>query len=507
MDLIHLHPTDNVAVATNSVSAGSRVVCNGQTLNAKQDILVMHKMALKPISKGEAIIKYGQVIGFANCDIAAGEHVHIDNVAMGDAEKDFAFCQHAQTTQLVADDDRQTFLGYHRDNGRVGTRNYLAIVTSVNCSATVAKAIAHHFEYSGVLKDFPNVDGVIALCHESGCGMSSQGEGFDTLQRTLVGYLQHPNIAGALLVGLGCEIMQVQRVVDRLSAARPSLFNSFTIQESGGTHASIAKGIQLLEDMLPHANACQRRTAPASELTLALQCGGSDAFSGITANPALGAAADLLVEQGGTVIYSETPEIYGAEHLLTQRARSTEVAQKVIERIRWWENYTHQHGFELNNNPTPGNKTGGITTIMEKSLGAQAKSGTSALEGVYLYAEPINQKGLVLMDSPGFDPVSVTGQIAAGANVVCFTTGRGSAFGSKPAPCLKLGSNSDLYRRMQDDIDINCGAILDQELSVAECGRLIFESILTTASGEKSKSELLGYGSNEFVPWKIGAVI
>ena len=507
MDLIHLHTTDNVAVATKDIVAGSAVAVDGQRLVAQQDILVMHKMAVKPISQGDAIIKYGQIIGFASRDILIGEHVHIDNVQMGDAKKDFAFCQNAQITQYVSPENQEYFLGYRRANGKVGTRNYISIVTSVNCSATVAKGIAAHFKYSGVLDDFPNVDGVLAFCHDSGCGMSSQGEGFDTLQRTLIGYLQHANVVGALLIGLGCEIMQVQRVVEQIPNADPQLFKSFTIQDSGGTQASIKKGIEYIEAMLPMANQCQREAAPASELTLALQCGGSDAFSGITANPALGAAADLLVKQGGTVIYSETPEIFGAEHLLTQRARSASVAEKIIERIKWWENYTQRHGFELNNNPTPGNKTGGITTIMEKSLGAQAKSGTSALEDVYLYAQPIKQKGLVLMDSPGFDPVSVTGQIASGANVICFTTGRGSAFGSKPAPCIKLASNTALYKKMQDDIDVNCGAILDEELSMAQCGQIIFERILAAASGENTKSEQLGYGDNEFAPWKIGAVI
>lgn len=507
MDLIHLHPTDNVAVATRNLSAGSTHSLNGQSLTLRSDILAMHKAAAWPIETGEAILKYGQVIGFASQKIASGEHVHVHNVRMGDAKKDFAFCKNASTTEYVAEDKRSHFLGYRRANGKVGTRNYIAIVTSVNCSATVARAIAAHFQYSGVMAAYPNVDGVLALCHESGCGMSSQGEGFETLQRTLTGYLQHPNVVGALLVGLGCEVMQVQRVVDELAEMDAQLFKSFAIQDSGGTQASITKGIQYIEAMLPLVNACKREPIPAAELTLALQCGGSDAFSGITANPALGMAADLLVKEGGTVIYSETPEIYGAEHLLTQRARNVEIAQQVVERIHWWESYTQKHGFELNNNPTPGNKVGGITTILEKSLGAQAKSGTSALEGVYLYAQPIKHKGLVLMDSPGFDPVSVTGQIASGANIVCFTTGRGSAFGSKPAPCLKLASNSETYNKMLDDIDINCGAILDEAMSVEDCGKLIFATMLKTASGEKSKSELLGYGYNEFVPWKIGAVI
>lgn len=507
MDLIHLHATDNVAVSDKDLEAGNSVFCGGKTVVLQQNILVMHKVAIEPIAKGAAIIKYGQTIGFASEDINPGEHVHIHNVEIGESEKDFGFCSNASQTQFVKPEQQAKFLGYHRANNKVGTRNYLAIVTTVNCSATVAKAIAAHFQYSGVMAKYPQVDGVIALCHQSGCGMRASGEGFEVLERALLGYTHHANIAGVLLLGLGCEIMQVNKLSAQVSAGDSAMFQSMTIQESGGTKASIDIGIAYIEKMLPIANVYQREEFPASELTLALQCGGSDAFSGITANPALGAAADLLVSHGGTVIYSETPEIYGAEHLLTQRARSNDIAQQVIDRIRWWEDYTRQHGFELNNNPSPGNKTGGITTIMEKSLGAQSKSGTSTLEGVYLYAEEVKHKGLVMMDSPGFDPVSVTGQIASGANVVCFTTGRGSAFGSKPSPCIKLASNTALYKKMQGDVDVNCGAILDGELSVAECGQIIFDRILSAASGDKTLSEELGYGDCEFTPWKIGAVI
>lgn len=507
MDLIHLHATDNVAVSRKNLNAGSTVMCNGQPVIIKDDIQVMHKVSVCPISKGSAILKYGQIIGFAATDIDVGCDVHLHNVEMGEAEKDFGFCSNVQATNYFSPEQQASFLGYRRANNKVGTRNYIAVVTTVNCSATVARAIAAHYRYSDALKDFPEVDGVLALCHESGCGMAASGEGFETLERTLLGYTHHSNIAGVLLLGLGCEIMQVDRLSAQVRAGNPEMFKSVVIQESGGTKASIEEGIRLIDQMLPIANAYQREEFPASELTLALQCGGSDAFSGITANPALGVAADLLVRHGGTVIYSETPEIYGAEHLLTQRARSEGIANQVIERIVWWEKYTSKHGFELNNNPSPGNKTGGITTILEKSLGAQSKSGTSALEGVYLYAEPVTKKGLVMMDSPGFDPVSVTGQIASGANVVCFTTGRGSAFGSKPAPCIKLSSNSALYKKMSEDIDINCGAILDEELSVEQCGEKIFAQILSAASGEKTKSEQLGYGDNEFTPWKIGAVI
>ncbi len=503
--IIHLHEQDNVGVSKAALPAGITLIENNLTLRA--DIPAMHKVALMPIAKGEAILKYGQVIGFASTDIAAGDHVHTHNCVMGDLEKDYGFCRNAVPTEFVAPEQRATFKGYRRANGKVGTRNYIGILTTVNCSATVARAIAQHFTFSGELKPFPNIDGVVAFTHETGCGMRSDGEGYETLRRTFDGYARHPNFGGVMMVGLGCETMQVQRVMEESGLADTKTFCAYTIQEVGGTRIAIEKGIETLRAMLPLVNEARREPVPASELTLAVQCGGSDAFSGITANPALGIAGDILVRHGGTVIYSETPEIFGAEHLLTQRAATPELAEKLLERIRWWEDYTERNGFELNNNPSPGNKVGGWTTILEKSLGAQAKSGSTQMTGVYLYAEEVKEKGLVFMDSPGFDPVSVTGQVASGANVVCFTTGRGSAFGFKPVPSIKLASNSQLFERMKEDVDINCGGILDGEYTLQECGEKIFAEVLAVASGESTKSELLGYGDNEFNPWKIGAVV
>lgn len=503
--IIHLHKQDNVGVSKAALPAGITLIENDLTLRA--DIPAMHKVALVPIAKGEAIRKYGQVIGFAGTDIAPGDHVHTHNCVMGDLEKDYGFCRNAVPTDYLPEAQRATFQGYRRANGKVGTRNYVGILTTVNCSATVARAIAQHFTFSGELEQYPNIDGVVAFTHETGCGMRSDGEGYETLRRTFDGYARHPNFGGVMMVGLGCETMQVQRVMEESGLGGSKTFCAYTIQEVGGTRIAVEKGIETLRQMLPLVNEARRETVPASELTLAVQCGGSDAFSGITANPALGVAGDILVRHGGTVIYSETPEIFGAEHLLTQRAATPELAEKLLERIRWWEDYTERNGFELNNNPSPGNKVGGLTTILEKSLGAQAKSGSTQMTGVYLYAEEVKEKGLVFMDSPGFDPVSVTGQIASGANVVCFTTGRGSAFGSKPVPSIKLASNSQLYERMKEDVDINCGGVLDGEYTLEECGEKIFAEILAVASGEATKSELLGYGDNEFNPWKIGAVV
>lgn len=505
-DLIKLHELDNVGTVLDDLAAGHSCCLPGENIITQTDIRAMHKIALRPINEGEEVTKYGQAIGVASAPIEAGEHVHTHNCMMSDIKKDFGFCQNAKPVAILPEDQRATFAGYRRSNGKVGTRNYIGIVTTVNCSATVAAQIAQQFSYPGALDHFPQVDGVVALTHEGGCGMRSEGEGFEVLKRTLEGYVVHPNFAAVLMVGLGCETMQLSRLMQDRQGS-DLLFRAFNIQESQGTRGAIDKGCTIVKQMLQVANQQQRENALASELIMATQCGGSDAFSGITANPALGFAGDLLVRHGGTVVYSETPEIFGAEHLLTRRARSAEVAQQVLDRIEWWQRYTASHGFELNNNPSPGNKAGGLSTIIEKSLGAQAKSGTTPLQAVYEYAEAIRTKGLVFMDSPGYDPVSVTGQVASGSNMICFTTGRGSAFGFKPVPSIKLATNNALYNNMRDDIDINCGDIITGKVSLAECGQHIFEQILAVASGQQTKSELLGYGLNEFNPWKIGAVV
>jgi altronate hydrolase len=357
-----------------------------------------------------------------------------------------------------------------------------------------------------MLADFPNVDGVIPLAHTTGCGLDTEGETIEVLKRTTWGYAANPNMAACVLVGLGCEGFQIGKYKEAYGLSESDTFRTFTIQESGGTKKTVAAGVEAIRTMLPIANRARRETAPASELMLALQCGGSDGYSGITANVALGAAVDLLVAHGGTAILSETPEIYGAEHLLTARARTRAVGESLVDIIRWWEDYTGRNRMSMNNNPSPGNKLGGLTTILEKSLGAAAKGGTTTLEAVYRYAEPVTAKGVVYMDTPGYDPVSATGQVAGGANLLAFTTGRGSAYGCKPTPSLKLATNSDIYRRMLDDMDIDCGTILDG-VSIETKGREIFETLLRVASGERTKSELLGYGNAEFVPWQIGATM
>jgi altronate hydrolase len=499
---LKLNPRDNVLLAVDGVAQGVAVA--GITAAAR--IMRGHKMACEPIAKGQPILKFGQIIGFATEEIALGAHVHTHNCSFGEFARDYAFTRDAREEPLLPNAARATFEGYRRANGKAGTRNYIGILTSVNCSASVARFMAEAVNRSGLLARYPNVDGVVSFVHGGGCGLAGKGEGYDVLERTQWGYAAHPNLAATLMVGLGCEVFQIARLKDKYGLIESDTFRSMTIQDTGGTRKTIEAGLGRVEEMLPAANHAVRQPIPASELTLALQCGGSDGYSGITANPALGAAVDILVRHGGTAVLSETPEIYGAEHLLTRRAKSRDVGEKLVAIIRWWQDYCAKNDGSMDNNPSPGNKAGGLTTILEKSLGAAAKGGTTTLNAVYRYAEPITAKGFVYMDTPGYDPVAATGQVAGGCNILCFTTGRGSAYGCKPTPSIKLATNHDVYRRMFEDMDINCGDILDG-MPIEDKGQEIFAAILRVASGERTKSELLGYGDNEFVPWQIGATM
>ena len=498
---IRLHADDDVVIARVELPAGTMV--QKENVRASVRIPAGHKIAVRAVAKGKPVHRYNQIIGFATQPIEPGDHVHVHNVAMGDFARDYAFCALAKETQYVA--SPSTFRGIKRADGRVATRNYIGILTSVNCSATVARMIAEHFKNR--LDDYPNVDGVVALTHKTGCGMASEGEATDVLRRTIAGYARHPNFFSSQLVGLGCEANQINMLLSAQGLKKSDKLGAFTIQEKGGTRKAVENGVARVKEMLPEANKVKREPVPASHLTLGLQCGGSDGYSGISANPALGAEVDLLVRHGGTAIRSETPEIYGAEHLLTRRAVSKAVGEKLIERIHWWEEHTQRMGSEMNNNPSPGNKAGGLTTILEKSLGAVAKGGTTNLVAVYEYAQPVTAHGFVYMDTPGYDPVSATGQVAGGANMICFTTGRGSAYGCKPAPSLKLATNTPLYVHQEDDMDFNCGTIIDGTETIAEAGERFFKLILDTASGRKTKSEEFGYGDDEFAPWTLGATM
>lgn len=500
---IQLSDKDNVAVVLADIVKGESVT--PVSIIAENDIPRSHKIALHPVEQGEAVIKYGQIIGFASSVIRPGEHVHVHNLSMGDFERDYAFGEAATKTDMVPEAQRATFQGFRREDGRVGTRNYVGIVTSVNCSATVARHIAREIEKRGILDDYPNVDGIVPIVHGAGCCTASDDEGFRMLQRTIWGHARHPNFASVLMLGLGCEANQIPLMLDVMGKPSEETFHHTTIQKEGGTRKTVEEAVAWFESVLPRANAMKRETVPASELTVALQCGGSDGYSGITANPALGVAVDHLVRNGGSGVVAETPEIYGAEHLLTRRAESREVGEKLIERIRWWEDYASKNGGSMNNNPTPGNKAGGLTTILEKSLGAVAKGGSTNLVGVYKYAEPITTKGFAFMDSPGYDPCSITGEVASGCNMVCFTTGRGSVYGNKPVPSLKLATNTPMFEHMEEDMDINCGTVIDGSSTLADVGEAVFQKMLSVASGEKTKSEILDFGDAEFVPWQIGA--
>jgi altronate hydrolase len=535
---IYLHDADNVVIARTNLQAGTRLIAGSNQIVLRQTIPAGHKMAIRRIPAREVVRRYGQVIGFATQAIAPGEHVHTHNLAVQDFQREYAFGKDVRPMMVVPEHDRLTFLGYQRGDGRVGTRNLLAVISTVNCSAHVCRAIAHHFTRER-LAAYPNVDGVIALTHPYGCATQIGGADHQQLQRVLAGMAHHANVGAYLLVGLGCEANQMGEllpVIARRAAATPSgppTFHrkvghgqqspmhahetaaqtalsvtqpSLSIQELGGTRKTIEAGIEAVEQLLPQVNVIQRTPQPISELTIALQCGGSDGWSGVTANPLVGRIADEIVQQGGSVVLAETPEIYGAEHLLTRRAISREVGKQLIDKVRWWEDHTRRMGTEIDNNPSPGNKAGGLTTIYEKALGAIAKSGSTPLTGVYDYAEPITTRGFAFMDSPGYDPVSVTGQVASGCNLVLFTTGRGSTFGFKPAPSIKVATNSSLFNRMMDDMDFDAGRMLDGE-SMDDVANELFELVIAVASGQPSKSEAQDIGEAEFAPWHLGETL
>ena len=503
---IRIHAADDVVIARQQLLGGTRIESEGVTVSGL--IPPGHKLAVRAIAAGAPVRRYNQIIGTAKVDIAPGQHVHTHNL-------EFASFAREEQAGIDAIDTRfeaapAHFQGIVRADGRVATRNYIGVLTSVNCSATVARAIADHFRrdiHPEALAPFANVDGVIALTHGAGCATASDGEPLQVLRRTLGGYARHANFAAVLVVGLGCETNQIAGLLEQEGLATGAALHTFNIQETGGTARTVAHGVELVTWLLAQANEVKRESVSAGHIMVGLQCGGSDGYSGISANPALGAAVDRLVRHGGTAILSETPEIYGGEHLLVRRAVSREVADKLMARIRWWERHCERNDASMDNNPSAGNKAGGLTTILEKSLGAIAKSGTTRLVDVYEYAQAVRAHGLVFMDTPGYDPVSATGQVAGGANLICFTTGRGSAYGCAPSPSLKLSTNTALWVKQEDDIDINCGDIVDGTASVEEVGERIFRRILATASGERTKSEVHGYGQNEFVPWTLGATM
>jgi altronate hydrolase len=513
--ILRLHADDNIAIAKRTIRTGTVVEAGSAPVTVGETVEIGHKVALHTIPPGAPVRKYGQIIGFASTEIRPGEWVHTHNVEPGTLSLDYAFA--SEVPPEPAPITGRTFLGYRRPDGRAATRNYIGIVSTVNCSAATSRFVAEQFDRR-MLEDFPNIDGVVPMVHKAGCAMQYGGEDHQQLARVLSGFAKHPNIAAYLVIGLGCETGQASFLVENYGLTQLQIPGSssaevagksrlvMNIQDVGGVRRTVERASGLLKEMLPEVNRIERVPIPVSEIILGTNCGGSDGSSGVTANPALGYASDLLVAHGATSILAETPEIYGAEHLLTRRAVSREVGQKVVDLIKWWEQYTAYFGAQINNNPSVGNKKGGLTTIYEKSLGAIAKGGTTALKAVYRYAEPVTEKGFVFMDTPGFDPASVTGLIAGGANVVVFTTGRGSCFGCKPTPSIKVATNTPLYERMTDDMDINAGRILEG-VSIEEVGREIFEKVVSVASGERTKSERQGIGDDEFCPWSIGPTL
>lgn len=500
---IRLSPVDNVAMALKEIPPGIEIE---EGVVSRERIPRGHKIAVKEMAPEEPIRKYGHIIGFASKPIQAGEHVHVHNVEVRRFDRQYAIGVDVKETVYVPEGERDTFMGILRRDGQVATRNYIGILATSNCAVGVARCIAGRFK-DGTLHSYTNIDGIVALGPPMGCGMAEASPGLALLQKVLWGYVRHPNFAAILLVGLGCEINHLDCFLENTGIGTGPSLHALSIQQAGGTESTIRQGVERVQAMLAFANEVKRQPVSVSHLVCGLECGGSDAFSGLSANPALGRAVDLLVRQGGTAILTETTEVYGAEHLLVRRAISREVGLKLIEAIRWWEDYTARNGAEINNNPTPGNKAGGITTIYEKSLAAATKGGTTNLVDVFRYGDPAPQRGLLFMDGPAYDPVSTTGLVAAGAHLICFTTGRGTVCGSTPAPTIKLVSTTDVYRRMENDMDINCGAVIDGELSIEEMGQRIYQQILEVASGKGTKSELHGFGEESFQPWYIGPIM
>jgi altronate hydrolase len=504
---LRLHAEDDVAVLKRPLQPGIELANGELRITASRDIPAGHKIALREIADGQPLRKYGQIIGFARGRIAPGDHVHTHNVAMKDFARDYQFGTDLHPLPPVPPEQRRYFQGYARAGGRVGTRNYVAVISSVNCSASVSRYVTERFKGPEFRRDFPNVDGVVAFTHKGGCSLD-MGEPLRLLQRVFAGLARHPNIAGYVMIGLGCEVNQIERLRDDFALGKPREGETapvfMNIQGLGGVRKTVEAGVAAVTKLLPQANDVPRTRQPVSKLILAENCGGSDGNSGITANPALGVASDELVRHGGTSVLAETPEIYGAEHLLTRRAVSRDVGEKLVAIIRWWEEHVRAHGMTIDNNPSPGNKEGGLTTIYEKSLGAAAKGGRAPLAAVYRYAEPVTAPGFCFMDTPGNDPVSMTGLVCGGCNVAVFTTGRGSVYGCKPTPCLKVATHTPLYTWMEEDMDLNAGTILDGTETVEQVGHRIFEKIIAVASGERTKSERAGMGDEEFAPWHLG---
>ncbi|MEO8025865.1 MAG: altronate dehydratase family protein [Bryobacteraceae bacterium] len=499
---ILLTESDNVVIARVPLPEGQEIEVNGQIVKTRSAVPMGHKVALRQIAPGEVVLRYGEVIGRALQQLQPGDHLHTHNLQFEEQVFEYEYPETDKPLPATVPDS-PTFRGYPRGDGRVGTRNYIAVVAASNCAAHTAELIAESFDGESLP---PNVDGIMAFPHGEGCGHAF-GPDTDQLQRTLWGVLDHPNVSAAIILGLGCEVNQIDHYlgVAAGNAPRADRIVGMTLQTSGGTRATVEAARREIAKMIDRASAEERVDSPASKIILGLNCGGSDSFSGITANPALGYCSDLLARIGAAAVLAETTEIFGAEHLLVRRARSREVADNLLTHVRNYKAYLTKWGGSFNDNPSPGNKEGGLTTILEKSLGAIAKAGTSTLNEVVDYAGRVSGPGFVFMNTPGYDPVSLTGLAAGGVNLIAFTTGRGSAIGFPTVPVIKIATNSSTFRRMQDNMDINAGRIADGDSTVAQVGQEIFDMVLRAASGERTCSERLGH--KEFVPWRIGPVL
>jgi len=499
MPSIRLHPDDNVVIAREKLAAGTEIP--NERVVLREGVPAGHKLATRAIANGESVVKGGLAIGRANGAIEPGDRVDARNLRRDEGLLGAEAAP--RVTALRPSRQPVTFRGIVRDDGRVATRNYIVIAVTVNCAATTARKIAEHFTPER-LAAYPNVDGVVALTHELGCGMEMTGEPMDLLRRTIAGTVRHANAGAALLCSLGCERNNVYKLVEAQNLVTGPRLRTLVMQEKGGTQKTIDEGIAAIESMLPAVNDVRRESVPVEHLVVGMQSSGADAFSQASANPALGAAIDLVIANGGTAILSGTADLAGMESALIARAASSEIADKLARRLEWWKRYNAGRDTPLNGRMAPAQAAGGFTTPVERAIAAAARWGHAPLAEVYEYAHPVAAKGLVFMDTPSHEAVAATGQIAGGANLVCMVAGHGTGFGSLPAPTLKLASESSMFRRMQDDLDVDCGPVLDGDVSVEEMGRRIFESILEHASGRKTKAEELGVGESEFVPWPIG---
>jgi len=487
-------PADNVAVVKTAVDAGlSLEAPGGRTVTLTGAVTPGHRFATRAIPEGTFVLQYGQPIGTSR-GIAEGDPITLRNMSNEvpvvrdlPADLHIAAPDHFPASQVA------TWQGFRRPDGRIGTRNFVLIVPTSMCASHESQQIATIAEFTLYSREkFPNVDGVVAIPHNKGCGCSD-GSNIDVMLRTLSNYAGHPNVGGVIFIGLGCEKTNLTAVEKYLQKEHVELGKPvvrFGIQEVGGTQAVIDRGLKEVADMLPIVNQTTRSAASMDELILGVKCGGSDGFSGLSANPALGRAADLLVRSGGTVLITEVPEFCGAEHILAQRSKDRATGEAVYEMVDWYKEYASKFGTVLNENPSPGNVAGGLLNITIKSLGAIAKAGTTRVEGVTGYAELPAGKGLWLMQGPGYDQESTPGLVAAGAQVVVFTTGRGTTIGNAIAPVVKLASNTPVHQRMSRDLDLSAGGIIDGTETIAQVGARVFEHVRRVASGDvQAKAE------------------